>query len=730
MMGDLNKVAGVKSEQATQPEDIHEEDPKAEETAEVLDDVAEQEQELGAGSLEALDNMPEGFADLKTPEGRAAVLFAGEDNTMKSVYDKESYQREPDTFVDSSAYQNLATLQETLSGIETDAAAGESIEAADISKVEIAYKATKQHVPEPSVETPEITTKETHRKLDEVYSKTELTEVMGELEALDTRVVEMLGTFFTLYPEDDNRPFEVTSYINQLQDLQASIRQQESTINGRESDTIATDRLLGVTYAELQTFVKTTDRTISNLSNVPALVVFEQLRVDQTRLATEIEGFKEPKEIKSEAEFEVLTDDDLVQAESVPDTTNQAEPVVEDLASEKLAPLVLSKEQLVAPTDPSPAKSKFTPAMAEAAEQPKTSVFGNIFNRVKKALGEGSDTKQARPPRKGPLLTRSEFIARGEKMRAAKSKESESKDNEPVLTGSNSLDWLQRLHGQELGADIYRSKQVLHRLRNQKKPTGDQVQGPNLTTQEQPATATESTDVVIDQNQELRAELARFGQDSLEPDLLPEVDKLDDKVPNETVVTALAPKSVAKTIETKRSPSSETKTEYEAINAAWDDVIAAESVNNSIESNLPETRHTKNEYAAINAAWDDVTETDAQTESPLHMAQSEVLEMDEELIQAKVIEIERAGEGGIDSLFNGYQSPYKVLGEIPFKEIQQWADLDSSELQTILDQYRIKKDTLKQWQKRYPELKKHSQGSENKSFKAVIDEFLLTQKST
>jgi len=391
---------------------------------------------------------------------------------------------------------------------------------------------------------------------------------------------------------------------------------------------------------------------------------------------------------------------------------------------------VLSKEQLVAPTNPSLAKSRFTPAMAEAAEQPKASVFGNIFNRVKKVLGEGSETKQPRPPRKGPPLTRSEFIARGEKMRTAKSNESESKDNEPVLTGSNSLSWLQRLHGEELGADIYRSKQVLHRLRNQKKPTREQVQESNPVTPEPSTTVTESTDVVIDQSQELRAELARFGQDSLEPDLLPEVDELDDKVPSETDITALAPKSVAKTMETKRSPSSETKTEYEAINAAWDDVIAAESVNNSIESNQPETRDTKNEYAAINAAWDDVVETDTQTESQSHMAPSEVLEKDEELIQAKVIEIERAGEGGIDSLFNGYQSPYKVLGEIPFKEIQQWADLDSSELQTLLDQYRIKKDTLKQWQKRYPELKKHSQGSENKSFKVVIDEFLLAQKST
>jgi hypothetical protein len=692
MVGDINAAAGIKSKPVPQPEVVNEKESTAVETEEVFDDVAEHEHEHGVESLEALDDMSERFADLETAEGRAAILSAAEDNAMEYMYNEGLYQDAPDTFVDSSAYHKLATLQETLRGIETKKAEGESVEPADAAKVETAYKATKQHLPEPSIETPEINTKETHRKLDEVYSKAELTEVADDLDVLDTRVVEMLGTFFTLYPEDDNRPFEVTSYINQLQDLQASIGQHESIINNKKGDAVVTERSLGITYAELQTFIKTTDRTISNLSNVPALAAFEQLRTARTQLEQKTDFVPEQGGAIGDVSLETLPVDDSAEVEMVPDEVYQTAPAIEGLAPEKPPTLVLSNEQRVDPIEPTKTESKFSPTMKETAGRPNKSGFRSFLSATKKLFVAGESSSQAQSLREDPPKAKLELYKLPSKL--ASPVESESKDEEPVLTGSNSLDWLQRLHGPELGADIYRSKQVLHRLRNQEQSRSDHEVEPAIEPLVQPVVTRESAvDSGADPVSELRTESVPHGQDSLESDILPEVEGQTGVAQVEQSVDTFTPKSVTNLEESSKLAMRQPDTEYEAMNAAWNDVLDTES--------KPQA-----------------SETEAE------------VQQNEKIIQDKVAQIEQSAKGPFSNLFYPYQSPYKVWGNKSVQEVQQWLVLEDSELQFVLDRYQVQRETLERWKNLIPELRQPVSGDTSKTFKAVVDEFLLHQTST
>jgi hypothetical protein len=98
------------------------------------------------------------------------------------------------------------------------------------------------------------------------------------------------------------------------------------------------------------------------------------------------------------------------------------------------------------------------------------------------------------------------------------------------------------------------------------------------------------------------------------------------------------------------------------------------------------------------------------------------VESNQKLVQTRVEEVERVEKSMYGSLFSPPpKSPYKVLGGMPFQEIQQWTTLDDVQLHTKLSAYGVKPETFKRWQQILPDITRQVPGAANKSFKEVID---------
>jgi len=98
-------------------------------------------------------------------------------------------------------------------------------------------------------------------------------------------------------------------------------------------------------------------------------------------------------------------------------------------------------------------------------------------------------------------------------------------------------------------------------------------------------------------------------------------------------------------------------------------------------------------------------------------------------LQKMVTEIETAEVGFIDAWLNDYQSPYHILGDMPFEKIKQMTDASVhspqyTEFKNLLDSKRIKYEVFNQWSQYFTDMEQLVERAKYKSFRQVIDAYL------
>ena len=94
-----------------------------------------------------------------------------------------------------------------------------------------------------------------------------------------------------------------------------------------------------------------------------------------------------------------------------------------------------------------------------------------------------------------------------------------------------------------------------------------------------------------------------------------------------------------------------------------------------------------------------------------------------------IAHIEAAEVSFLDAWINDYQSPYKVLGDKPFAELQRMAMAPVNsrayiEFKSLLELEKIKYEVFNQWSQQFVAMEQVVSRVQHKSFKQVIDEYL------
>ena len=98
-------------------------------------------------------------------------------------------------------------------------------------------------------------------------------------------------------------------------------------------------------------------------------------------------------------------------------------------------------------------------------------------------------------------------------------------------------------------------------------------------------------------------------------------------------------------------------------------------------------------------------------------------------LQKVIDKIEAAEVSFLDAWINDYQSPYKVLGEMPFAKLAHMAAAPVNsrtyvEFKSLLELQKIKYEVFNQWSQQFADMEQVVDRAQHKSFKQVVDEYL------
>jgi hypothetical protein len=98
-------------------------------------------------------------------------------------------------------------------------------------------------------------------------------------------------------------------------------------------------------------------------------------------------------------------------------------------------------------------------------------------------------------------------------------------------------------------------------------------------------------------------------------------------------------------------------------------------------------------------------------------------------LQKVIDKIEAAEMSFLDTWINDYQSPYKVLGDMPFADLQKMAAAPINsrqyvEFKSLLELQKIKYEVFNQWSQDFADMEQVVDRAKHKSFKQVLDEYL------
>lgn len=101
----------------------------------------------------------------------------------------------------------------------------------------------------------------------------------------------------------------------------------------------------------------------------------------------------------------------------------------------------------------------------------------------------------------------------------------------------------------------------------------------------------------------------------------------------------------------------------------------------------------------------------------------------EQALQKQIDQIEAVELSALDAWINEYQSPYNVLGDRPFAELQSLAAAPINsrpyiEFKQLLELNNIKYEVFNQWSQQFAEMEQMVDQASTKSFKEVVDEYL------
>jgi hypothetical protein len=99
-------------------------------------------------------------------------------------------------------------------------------------------------------------------------------------------------------------------------------------------------------------------------------------------------------------------------------------------------------------------------------------------------------------------------------------------------------------------------------------------------------------------------------------------------------------------------------------------------------------------------------------------------------LQKLIDSIEAAEVSFLDAWINDYQSPYKALGDMQFAELQNLAlapvhSRSYLEFKNLLEQQKIKYEVFNQWSQDFAVMEQVVERSKYKTFKQVVDEYLI-----
>lgn len=141
--------------------------------------------------------------------------------------------------------------------------------------------------------------------------------------------------------------------------------------------------------------------------------------------------------------------------------------------------------------------------------------------------------------------------------------------------------------------------------------------------------------------------------------------------------------------------------------------------------------HEMDEYEIAREMSDDELEYGQQGgEEILGQKMSEYSAELQKVIRSEVGRIERKGSDKLDSWFNSYQSPYTILGDISYEDIVALSQLNYFELKQNLDTNRVKYEVFDEWKKQFAEIAHFVPDTTGKTFKQVVDEYIVAQQTS
>jgi len=168
------------------------------------------------------------------------------------------------------------------------------------------------------------------------------------------------------------------------------------------------------------------------------------------------------------------------------------------------------------------------------------------------------------------------------------------------------------------------------------------------------------------------------------------------------------------------------KTEYEAINVAWEDDVSDES--EVKQPAVAKQVSVKSQTVPKEPVESSVAESTPKPEVPPIESASRSWfgrknESFESLLEREIEAIESPAVSRLDAMFGDTKSAYEVLGEVSFSEIQDWSELSHYALKAELDQpgVNLTYEMFDQWLQRMPEMQDMVPEAEDLTFKEVVD---------